>query len=488
MDAQIDLHFADVFDALDQFVIILDGSGQVAHANQAAQTLTGQTQDRMLGLPLWEIAWPALSSANRRRLRLAVARAGSGEPVRSELAVRRGGDLKLDVDFALQPILDETGTVRYILVEGRDETIFKQTSEALYRSEARFRTIYEKAGVGIFIKSVEGWILTGNPAFQAMLGYSHEELVQMKYLDITHPEDRAASRRLFNELIAGKRATYSLKKRYLHKDGRIIWGNITTSVVRGPDPEVQYVIAIVDNITAQKQIESELVELQRRLMRGREMERVRISQDLHDGPLQEIIGISFQVQELKSTLSNETDRGQLLSIQDALQRVTRSVRAVCGELRPPTLVPFGLEKTIRAHAGEFQAAHPDMRMQLDLDEDGQELSELVRIVLFRIYQEAMNNIQRHSGASQVTVRFKLDKARARLEVADNGKGFSLPGRWVDLANQGHLGLVGAREHAQEVGGSLKVTSAKNHGTLVRAVLPLKEETTLAFTAGREVNP
>ena len=323
-------------------------------------------------------------------------------------------------------------------------------------------------------------MLDCNPAFQTMLGYTAEELSQLDYMDITHPMDKAVSRKLFNELVSGKRKSYAIDKRYLHKNGEVIWGRITASLVLNPHKRAQFVIGMVENITVQVQIEAELIELQHRLKQGRELERLRIAQDLHDGPLQEIIGVSYQVQTLKNIVKEDLDRETLQSIQDALQQLARSVRNICGELRPPTLVPFGLERTILSHVKGLQAAHPELKIELSLAHDGQKLSEHIRIVLFRIYQEALNNILRHAQASTVWVRFSLSKGQAILEIQDDGVGFELPNRWIKLARQGHLGLVGAMERAQDVGGSLVVTTAPGQGTLIRAVLPVKEEVNQAL--------
>jgi signal transduction histidine kinase len=218
-------------------------------------------------------------------------------------------------------------------------------------------------------------------------------------------------------------------------------------------------------------------------MQGREMERLRVAQDLHDGPLQEIIGISYQIQALENAIPTDAYLEQLETVQDALQQLTKSIRTMCGELRPPTLVPFGLEKTILSHAEEFQSAHPELQIELSLARDGRALSEQIRIVLFRIYQEALNNILRHAQASTVWIRFWLNEEQAILEIQDNGVGFELPSRWIKLARQGHLGLVGAIERAGEVGGSLDVTTAPGQGTLIRATVPLQEE--LIWFSGEE---
>ena len=95
--------------------------------------------------------------------------------------------------------------------------------------------------------------------------------------------------------------------------------------------------------------------------------------------------------------------------------------------------------------------------------------------MFRIYQAALTNILRHAQASKVKIQFKLDDQQAILNVEDNGKGFILPDHWITLARQGHLGILGARERASEVGGDLKVISNPGKGTIIHAVVPVKEE-------------
>jgi PAS domain S-box-containing protein len=483
-----DFWFEEFFDAIFQFTGILDARGRMMKANRTALKLTGLTQDQVSGQPLWAIPWSALSRQNRQVLKRAVNQAVRGNFVRHELAIRRRGLPEMILDISLKPIIDEAKVLQLIIVEGRDITAYKRTSEALFESEARFKTIFEKAGIGIVIKGVDGKMLDCNPAFQAMLGYSVVELRERDYLEITHALDRGVSRKLFNELVNGRRGSYFIEKRYLHKDGEVIWARITASLVQGLDRQEQYVVGMVENFTAQKQIETELVELQQRLMQGREAERLRLAQELHDGPLQEVIGITYQIQSLDNAISADADREQLQTVQSSLQQLAKSIRTTCGELRPPTLIPFGLEKTILSHAGEFKTSHPELNIELNLVDDSQSLSEPVRIVLFRIYQEALRNIVRHAQANTVWVRFWLTEDQAFLEIQDDGVGFVLPRRWINLARQGHLGLVGTQERAKEVGGNLEVTAAPGQGTLIRAVVPLKEEFIQVHVPGEEEKP
>ncbi len=230
-----------------------------------------------------------------------------------------------------------------------------------------------------------------------------------------------------------------------------------------------------NEISDRKQMEAELIEVQRRLMESREAERLHLAQELHDGPLQDLHAMVFRLGALEATLSDQADLGELAATQATLQQVIQTLRSICGEFRPPALAPFGLEKAIRSHADSFQQANPDLTVQLDLMPDGQSLPERMRLALFRIYQHALNNVRRHAGATQVAVRLKLDRAQVILEIEDDGCGFKMPQRWVELARRGHLGLVGAAERAEAVGGGLKVISNPGRGTLIRTVVPRPEQ-------------
>jgi signal transduction histidine kinase len=103
--------------------------------------------------------------------------------------------------------------------------------------------------------------------------------------------------------------------------------------------------------------------------------------------------------------------------------------------------------------------------------DEQSLAEPVRLALFRIYQAALNNVARHAQAQRVDIRFRFADDEIVLEIQDDGRGFELPERWITLAREGHLGLVGAAERAEAVGGKLDVESAPGKGTCLRVIVP-----------------
>lgn len=221
----------------------------------------------------------------------------------------------------------------------------------------------------------------------------------------------------------------------------------------------------------QKQNEADLAEMQRRLADGREQERLVLAQELHDGPLQNLIAGLFQMGIIQAAQPEKVIQDQLDELRDGLQAVVSQLRVICGDLRPPALAPFGLERAIRAHAQLFRERHPHIQVRLSLDSDAQTLPEHTRLALYRIYQHALSNVVKHAEATEIRVRLRLAERQVKLQIQDNGKGFEPPRRWLTLAREGHYGLLGSRERAQALGGRFVVRSNAADGTTLTTIVP-----------------
>jgi two-component system cell cycle sensor histidine kinase/response regulator CckA len=145
----------------------------------------------------------------------------------------------------------------------------RQEEEALQKSEAKFRAIFERVAVGIALVGIKGRLMEGNPALQEMLGYSGEELRGRVFSDFTHADDAAEDTNHYKELVAGKRDHYQMEKRFIRKDGEVIWGLQNVSVVRGIENESPFIICMVENITEHKQLENHFLQSQKMETVGR---------------------------------------------------------------------------------------------------------------------------------------------------------------------------------------------------------------------------
>lgn len=143
----------------------------------------------------------------------------------------------------------------------------KRLEQASHESETLFRAIFAGAGIGMALVDAEGHMRQTNPALQAMLSYTDEELGAMTIAEFTHPDDLATDLAQWAELVAGNREGYQVEKRYLRKDGRLVWGRLTVSLIRDAQGNPRYGIRLVEDITGKKQAEAKINELQQDLER-----------------------------------------------------------------------------------------------------------------------------------------------------------------------------------------------------------------------------
>jgi PAS domain S-box-containing protein len=352
----------------------------------------------------------------------------------------------------------------------------KKAEEALRSNEAILENLFESAPDAIFLTNRNGEIVRLNTQAEAVFGYRRDELVgkpidlllperfKMRHIDFRSAYQANARTRLMGAGIQ----LFAKRKNGSEFPVDIMLSPVETQI--GP-----MVISAVRDITERKEIEIELNELQGRLIDGMEADRLYLAQELHDGPIQDLYALTYQIKDLENRLvagpANLRDVKELAHLVEMIQQVIGLLRSICRDLRPPTLTPFGLEKAIRAHLDEISRTHPELTVEADLAEDGQAIPERARMGLFRIYQHAVSNVLRHAQARHLRVHFDIREEQIVLEVQDDGRGFELPNRWIELARKGHLGLAGTTERAQALGGSSIVHSTPGQGTTVRVTVP-----------------
>lgn len=223
-------------------------------------------------------------------------------------------------------------------------------------------------------------------------------------------------------------------------------------------------------------LEWDLYEIKNRLVESDERERLRLAQELHDAPIQDLYGMIYQLDDLRDVIKDPEGEKIMDECDHTLHRVVNSLRSICRELRPPSLSPFGLEVAIRDHVEKFREQNSELQVHLDLMQDKQVLSDSMRLILFRIYQQALHNVVQHAQASDVHIRFRWDEKTVILEVEDNGIGFEMPQNWMELVREEHFGLLGIAERIEGIQGKLEIVSALGNGTLVRAIAPYSKPT------------
>jgi signal transduction histidine kinase len=221
----------------------------------------------------------------------------------------------------------------------------------------------------------------------------------------------------------------------------------------------------------------EIRAVQQELLRSREEERARLARDLHDEPIQALVGLNLELGLLMASWDEAAAPPRSLvealgTMRAEVQDLLSELRAVCAELRPPMLDTLGLGAALCALVEEWSADH-DVAVDLEVPPDPamRQLPEDVAVNLYRVVQEALANVARHAMARRVTVRLARASPGLTLTIRDDGRGFDVPDDLHDLATQGHFGLVGMAERAALIGGRWTVESALGEGTTLGLIWP-----------------
>jgi PAS domain S-box-containing protein len=250
-----------LLDTIPNPIFFKDAQGAYLGCNKAFEVYLGVTREEIVGKSVYDLSHKELAD-EYHRMDLEAFQTTGTQVYESRVQVADGTWHHVVFHKATFP--DPTGGVGGLVGIITDITARKQAEEALWESEARFRAIFENAPVGISMTDLSGRLLQTNRVLQALLGYTAEELRGRESPEIIHPEDRPENARLGMELLAGNHRHYSMDNRLLRKDGEIIWGQVTVTLLRDARGDPEYFVGTVIDITAQKQSETELRQSEQR--------------------------------------------------------------------------------------------------------------------------------------------------------------------------------------------------------------------------------
>jgi PAS domain S-box-containing protein len=346
--------------------------------------------------------------------------------------------------------------------------------------EAEFRAVFEGAAIGIALVDQRGRPVKCNPALQRMLGYTEAELCAMTFPEFTHPEDLTADLAQYERIVSGEISHYQLEKRFVRKDRRIVWGRLTVSLVRLEQGKPLYAIGMVEDVTDRKELEESLQEAQRweatsqqefarELLNAAEQERRTLGSELHDTLGQDLSIITNRVhQALAQPGLSAAVLDHLTAISQAASSAIGEVRRLVRDLRPWQIEEGGFTDSIRAlvnRTAETALAQIDIR----IDDVDREIKGRTAIHLYRIVQESLNNLVKHSKADRARFTLERDIKCIRLCLWDNGTGFEMN---PESRPRG-LGLTSILERSQMIGATADIQSAPGAGARITIVLPLR---------------
>lgn len=438
-----------------------------------ARNLGYSCAEEVVGKSLRDLLPSAAQDPDRTESFRSAARGGWRSRTVEYRALDKAGNLKHFLRTEI-PIVENGMLVRAWGIM-RDLTGLKLAEESLRESEVRFRLTFENAGIGIALMDMQGRPIRSNPMLRKMLGYGEDELRRMIFTEFTHPADRERGWNLYTELAAGKLDKYELEKRYIKKDGEVMWAFVTVTLVKDQNGEPDYAIGMVEDCTERRRTQEELRRsfeqlraLAGRLQTIREEERKRVAREIHDDLGQALTAIKLDLSSLvldrPAAGRRHDEKGA--SILKLVDSTIQSVRRISAELRPGILDDLGLSAAIEWAADEFEA-RTGTKCHVRLPGDETAIHPDHATAIFRIFQETLTNIARHASASQVDVTLTEEAHALSLKVRDNGKGFSQD----QISAERSLGILGMRERAALFGGEFAIRSAPGAGTAVTVRIP-----------------
>jgi len=398
------------------------------------------------------------------------------EPYRQEYRLRAKDGRYLLVKDQGYFYLDDDGVLIRMVGFISDITDPRRAEQELRASERHFQNAFAHAATGMLLVDLEGRFVEANRAYSEITGYSQAELESFTFLDITHPEDVERCARPFRQLVRGEIPNYVVEKRYMRKDGGVVWARISSTLLRDSTNCPSHAVVIAEDITERKHAEEQLSALSRRLLHVQDEERRRLARELHDSTAQSIAAMCMNLGVVGES-ANLLDRHAHKALTECLEigeQCIRDLRTFSYLLHPPVLDDMGLSSALKWYVEGF-VQRSKIEVALDIAADLGRLSRELELTLFRVVQESLTNIHRHSGSRTATIRIVRYPKDVLLQVRDYGCGIAGASDNANgaITNEG-VGIAGMRERVRQIGGHLRIHS-RHGGTDVEVLAPINRD-------------
>jgi len=455
----------------DCAIFMMDLEGRISTWNPGAVRLRGYKAAEILGrhfscfYPNEEI----LAGAAQRLMEQAI-REGHAED--EGWSVRKDGTT-FWANVIIATLRDEAGRVIGFGNVTRDLSERRRAEIALRRSEDRFRLMSEAVqDYAIFMLDPEGHVSTWNTGARRIKGYQAEEIIGQHFSVFYLDEDNRAGKPSRELEIAVEQGRCEDEGWRVRKDGSTFWANVTITPVRDETNKLIGFAKVTRDATERMQKERSLRDLTSHLLQMQDEERRRIGRDLHDTLGQCVTAIKISLDSLATCLEPNTVIGQQVTQCVRLaEECVKEVRTISYLLYPPMLEEMGLKSAIPWYLEGF-TARSGIQVTFEVSADFKRLSRDAELALFRVLQESLTNVHRHSGSQTAHVQLRMNDGEAILEVKDDGKG--MPSMILEASGESWqraigVGLRGMRERLGQLGGKLEISSTPSGATVTARV-------------------
>ena len=376
---------------------------------------------------------------------------------------------------------DENGIYAGAYVICRDISERKKAEEAQLNSEKRFKTIFNEAPLGIaLINSIDGHVYSLNKKFAEIAGRSIEELTQIDWMSNTHPDDLQEVIDNMELINTKKIDSYNTEKRYFLKNGKVVWINMTVAPMVIDNESTSHHLCMIEDITDRKnaaeiikESQEELKQFAAHLQDVREEERTLLAREIHDELGQILVALKIDMGMLKQKVLKSTDLIKTVEISENFDAISllvdntiKTARRIMNGLRPQMLELMGFIDSAKMYCNDFNERY-NIKCQFESGIDNLVLKPQQTVALFRVLQETLANVARHSMATEVKVNVNKIEKNVILEIIDNGIGFSDS---IKVKNDSY-GLIGMKERAVLLEAEIQIEGNLGKGASICLKMP-----------------
>jgi PAS domain S-box-containing protein len=467
---------ASIVQYSDDAIISVSLDGIILSWNPSAEKMFGFSAEEIMGGKIGIIVPD--DKKNEHRMNMELLRRGGAVGNLETVRLRKDGT-PINVSITISPIRNKAGDVIGISKIARDITKEKTAADQLLRSEMQLKSAQRIAQIGSWELDMTTNSLNWSEEMYRIFGFSSSETLDPNLiLERVHPEDLDMLKQLRKKL-----APFIVEYRILRPDGEVRYIQSRGEVMYNAEGQPEKMLGTSQDITDRRRADEQL-RSSREQMRAlsahlqfiREEERTRIAREVHDELGQVLTALKMDLALLNQKLLESSAILPRRTLYDEIKSMTKkvdstiaSVRKIVTELRPEVLDHLGLKSAIEWQAQEFQSRSgiectlsPTMDFVEVIDRDSE-------TAIFRILQEALTNVARHSGATHVDIFLTRRNGDLIMEVKDNGRGVTNE----DLSKSRSFGLLGMRERALFLGGDVEVSGSAGEGTSVKVRVPLR---------------
>jgi two-component system NarL family sensor kinase len=435
---------------------------RLIYFNREFERLIGYSREELLSMNPYDLVHPDFREQNRARAEARLR----GEPVpsRYQFAIVTKSGEKRWVDFSAA--VTEFDGKPTIFGSAFDITAARRVEQELKERAMYMDALVSNTPLGIVIKDEHQHVRFCNPAFEEMFQFKQAEIQGKNLDDFIAPHAREEASLLSNAVQEGGVVHTTARRR--RKDGTLLDVELYGVKVVSGDSFVG-AFAIYQDISDRKRSEEKLVALRNRLTRAQEEERARIARDLHDDAGQRLALLSIDLEQLKqaSAKLRSSLTQQLESLVKAASEITSDIHNVSRRLHPSQVELLGLPAALTNFCRDFGARN-GMEIEFIVSPPQQKPAQEAALCLFRVAQEAIRNVQKHSGAQRAHVQLDEVSGSLRLRISDEGNGFDPESAEYSEG----LGLLSMQERLHSLGGELFIHSRRGGGTCIEACIPL----------------